>query len=198
MSFGMYNRFNNDTYSRVEKSTAEIISLEDMKLYLRVDDDTEDALIQSLIDAAIAAAERYMNRDLLEGTYVNLRDSLNQDLTLRRAGFLEFISFEYLKDGEYQEIDVDTIKGAPGGIYGKVWEVNIDDTYDDDPNAIRIAFKAGFGPTGSDIPADIVNALKAHVAYLYENRGDCVVNDVPGIAKMLYNGYRVIDINGVY
>lgn len=198
MSFNIYNPNVNDVYRQTNKVSATIITLEEMKLYLKVDTDDEDALITAMISAATLAAEKYMKRDLLETTYQNYRDCIEQDLTLRRAGFASLESFEYLKNGSYSELDSSKIKLADYGIYGRLWEVSLTENYDVHPQAIKITFKTGFGASGSDIPDDIILGIKAHVAFLYENRGDCPSDKVPMTSAIFYNAYKVIDINGVY
>lgn len=41
------------------------MTLDDLKLYLRVDGDDEDAIIQSMLDAATAAALDYLNLEAM-------------------------------------------------------------------------------------------------------------------------------------
>lgn len=197
-------------YKRTAKTSATLISTADMKLYLRVDHSADDALIAALITAAINTAEKQMNLDLLTATYENYRDTLEQDLTLRKGPFYSFTKFEYLVDGSYEtlsatEYDIDD----GGGIYGKIDGIDLSDAdHDIHPKAIKITFVAGYGTTAADIPADILTAIKAHVAYMYENRGDCIeINQIykeseqlllPTSCALIYKNYRIIDIGGHY
>lgn len=193
----------NETYLRTDKTTDDIISLDDMKLYLKVDDDADDDLITALINAAVVVAERVMNRDLLTATYIRYSDTISQDLTLRRGGFYELDDIEYMVDGSYNSVDSDDYEAATDGIFAELWRVNIDESYDEHPQAIKITFKAGYGATATDIPDDIINALKAHVAFMYENRGDCgdqldsLNFKLPATSALIYRCHKIIDINGI-
>lgn len=182
----------NDSYNIISKSTG-LLSLDSVKLYLRVDTDDEDDLIEALIQSAIDTAEKFMNRDILTTVWVNKRDNLYQDLTLRRGGFQSVSGIEYMVDGVYTLLDEDEYQIA-NGMYGKVYSINVPE-YDEHPEAIKITFSTGFGASG-DVPSAIITAIKAHVAFLYENRGDCE-GEMPCICRTIYGNYRIIDINGV-
>lgn len=189
----------NNTYKQLSKATAEILSLTEVKNYLRVDDTTDDTLIGVLINTAISYAEKYMGIDLLETVWENYRDGIEQDLTLRRARFLSVSGIQYMHDGTYALVSADDYQVAGNGVYGKVERIEMPDSYDDSPEAIKIVFKTGFGATGSDVPADIKTALMAHIACMYENRGDCAgVENIPTVSRLIYGNYRVVDLNGVF
>ena len=42
------------------------VSIEDLKTYLRLDDDSEDFLLQAILDSAISQCETMLNRPILE------------------------------------------------------------------------------------------------------------------------------------
>lgn len=195
----------NNVYHQSSKVSADIISLSDMKLFLRVDDTTDDTLISALISAAIRIAEKIMNIDLLTTTYINYRSSIIADLTLRKAKFQSLVSVEYLKADVYKTVDASDYQLQSYGIYGKFYRIQIIESYDDDPEAIKITFKTGYGDTADFIPADIIEAIKAHVAYMYENRGDCdisysnelkILETLPSTCKLIYSLNKVVDIGG--
>lgn len=185
----------NNTYKLKTKTVAEIVSLTDMKLYLKVDESADDALITALINSAVAVAEKYMNRDLLTAVYENYRDEIDQDLTLRKAQFIAVSGIQYRHDGVYQNVPEADYQVAGNGTYGKIYYIELPDGYDDHPEAIKIVFTAGYGASGSLIPADIITGIKAHVAFMYENRGDC--DSIPPMSKIIYDNYKVVELNGV-
>jgi len=191
--------FDNDTYKQISKASSTIISLTEMKLYLKQDESSDDALITALITAAVKTAEKVMNRDLLSTVYENYRSDIDSDLTLRRAKFLSVSGIQYMKDGAYLTVDPSDYNVASNGIYGKIWEIEMPDSYDDHPEAIKIVFTAGFGASGTDIPEDIKTAIKAHVSYMYENRGDCSDAEcsLPITSKIIYQNYAVLDVSGL-
>ena len=200
----------NDTYKQISKTSATIISLVDMKLYLRVDHTTEDDLITALISAAVKTAEKEMNRDLLTATYENRRDSIEQDLTLRRGPYYSFTKIEYLVDSVYTLLASTEYDLAEGGIFGKIYAIDLSVAdYDVHPEAIKITFVAGYGATAASIPDDILTAIKAHVAYMYENRGDCTessayyVSDIlslslPLTCQLVYKNNKIVNLGCHY
>ncbi len=195
----------NDTYKRTNKTSGDVISTDDMKLYLRVDHNDEDALIDLLIKVAVSTAEKQMNCDLLNATYENCRDSIEQDLTLRRGPYYSLTSIEYMVDGSYVTLASTEYDLAEGGVFGRIYGIDLADAdHDIHPEAIKITFVAGYGTTAADIPDDIINAIKAHVAYLYENRGDCVDPKafdnmmLPITCMLVYKNNRIINIGSHY
>lgn len=194
----------NNTYNLYSKSSADVVSLADMKKYLKVDSTADDDVITALIKSVVSAAEVLMNLDILTATYENYRDDIEGDLTLRRAFFQSVSKIEYLYDGVYKTVPSANYKIAKYGVYGKVWEIEMPEGYDDHPEAIKITFKTGFGDSNTSVPADIITAIKAHVAYIYENNrgdGDPTLSDptqeMPVSSKLIYRNHNVIDLLGV-
>jgi len=56
-------------YKRIGKVEKNIISLDQVKDFIRLSGDDENSMIQLFIDAAVKHAEGIMNRDLLTTTY---------------------------------------------------------------------------------------------------------------------------------
>jgi hypothetical protein len=56
-------------YKRIGKVEKNIISLDQVKDFIRLSGDDENSMIQLFIDAAVKQAEGIMNRDLLTTTY---------------------------------------------------------------------------------------------------------------------------------
>jgi uncharacterized phiE125 gp8 family phage protein len=182
------------TYLQIDKLTNDVVTLAEMKEWLKVTTSTDDAVIQSLIASAVNLAEKYMNRDILTTTYENYRDSFYEDLTLRRAGYQSIESIEYLKDNVYITLDANTYTKSFGGVYGVVCEIEKTPNTDVSCNAVKITFKTGFGDTASDVPEMIKTAIKMGVTYMYENRGDCcnTKSGFPKTAQNILYTYRVV------
>lgn len=185
------------TYKQIAKVSADVVTLADVKAYLRVSGTSEDAIIQMMIDSAVTAAEKYMSRDILTTTYENYRCSIYQDLALRRGGFQSVTSLEVLQSGSYVTMDPSEYVVSIGGAFGVLEEVN-PLSYDDDPNTVKITFKTGFGDDNTFVPDDIKLAIMQHVAFMYSNRGDCsnVNKAVPDSSAAIYTSYRIVDIGG--
>jgi uncharacterized phiE125 gp8 family phage protein len=178
-------------YKRIGKVEKNIISLDQVKDFIRLSGDDENSMIQLFIDAAIKQAEGIMNRDLLTTTYEYYRPSFNGDLTLRRAPYQSLVSIEYLKDSAYTTLPSSEYKISEGGIYGIIEQIEMP-TVDDDVKGVKITFKSGYGDNVSDVPADITMALLQTVHHWYDNRGIC---GCPDVVNDIYDRYKVIDIS---
>lgn len=59
-------------------------------------------------------------------------------------------------------------------------------------NAIEVVYTAGFGATGSLVPATLRRAVKQVAAYLYTHNGDgCAVDDAMAGARQMLDAYAV-------
>lgn len=186
-------------YKQIAKANSDIITLDDLKLYLKIDQDEEDDILTVMLNAAIKTAEKLTNIDLLETTYENYRDTLNGDLTLRRGKFNSLSKIELLVDGVYEEVDAADYEVIDNEVFGEVVDNGITDNSDISHKAVKITFKTGFSATGSLVPDDLRTAIMQHVASMYENRGDFDTADamhlLPLTAKLIYQNNLVIDIS---
>jgi len=67
-------------------------------------------------------------------------------------------------------------------------------TVDSRKQAIEIIFVSGYGVDATFVPQDIKQALMQYIAYLYENRGDCIDaqdGGIPTSAATLFANYRI-------
>lgn len=183
------------------KSSADVVTLAEAKAYLRVTTTTDDTLIQSLITSAVQLAESYMNRDILTTTWLNFRNSLMGDWTLRRGGFQSVVSFEYLNP-TYVVLPTTEYKVSQDSVFGIIQDINfpfssIDGWPYSGPVAdgIKITFKTGFGDTAASVPELIKTAIKMTVGMLYSNRGDCCGDSgLPKAVETMLNAYRIINL----
>ena len=178
-------------YKRIDKVEKNIISLDQVKDFIRLSGDDENTMIQLLIDAATKNAEGIMGIDLLTTTYECYMPNFYGDLTLRRAPYQSLVSIEYLKDKVYTTLASSEYKLSEGGIYGIIEQIEVP-SIDDDVKGVKITFKSGYGDNVSDVPADIIMALLQTVHHWYDNRGIC---GCPDAVNDIYDRYKVIDIS---
>jgi uncharacterized phiE125 gp8 family phage protein len=178
---------------RLSGPALEPVSLDEAKLYLRVDTNADDDAIAAMIASARTLFERETDRALLDQDWDFILDRWPEpgcdgrrviDLPL---GPVSAISEITVSDGAGGATDVpssDYVADFAGGRLTEVaagkWPL---------PRAaaagIRIAFTAGFGASAEDVPADIRGVLLALVGELYENRGGDLDLASPRIAALL-------------
>lgn len=197
---------------------AEPLSTAEAKVFLRVDHDDDDTLIDSLVAAARHALERFTGRAFitqswtmyLDGFGVAREPALFEGVRTgpwltTRTGVIEvprpplasLTTFKW-----YNEADTATTVAAsiyyvdtnsePGRIAlrtGHTWPA---DTLRA-ANGVEIVFQAGYGSAGSDMPPDLLQAVRKMTAYLYEKRdegwdGKTIPTDVVALAAP----YRMI------
>ena len=192
-----------------------VVSVDDLKLYLRVDGSLEDLRIQAMEAAAVKKLEDYTSIKFVTQTwdvYLNrwpmssrsqwwggVREiALSEIVTPERAitlpigiaqGVSEFST--YSDDAEFTEslssyvIDVIGNRVRIGLKLSGVWPTTVLRTV----NGIRFRVICGFGDPEL-VPEDIKMAVKELVAHMYENRGDQNEMKIPAHIFSLVDGYR--------
>ena len=153
----------------------EPLTLDEVKNFLRVDQDNDDALITALITAARLFCEGYTGRSLITRSYGLLLD----DWPALRVIELPYPPLQsvasvkiYAADNSFVMLDpvnyyVDTSGGrivltdsAVRPLPGRI------------ANGIEIQYTAGYGATANDVPALLRQGMLQLIAHLYECRGD--------------------------
>lgn len=194
-----------DFYSVTTEPAEEPITLAETKEWLRVRTSDDDTLITSLITAARKFGEKYCNRIFVDTEfdgYFSRLDSSNCEpyyfLQVRRAPLGTISSLEVYSDGSYSAFSDYEAKGV-NGFSRLIFPNGIENADYTVAYPIKISFTAGYG-AASDVPEDIKTALKAHIAFMYENRGDVVAEGkvhVPYETTAIYSGkYRILNTFG--
>jgi len=172
--------------------SSEPVTLTEAKEHLRVDGSLEDAYITSLIKAARSYAENYCGITLFTTSYKQI-DNEFADSTIQL--FRPVIQADpvvkyYDTDNTLQTVDaadytIDYLNGilynADGwpGTYNRL-------------NAVEITYDAGY-TTVSEIPIDIVYAIKILIGSMYEHREDGKFTQ-PTRVQDLLRPYKIIKI----
>jgi uncharacterized phiE125 gp8 family phage protein len=197
------------TYKVLTQAQTEPVSVDDVKIALRINCDDDDALIETYITAAREMVETATSRDLIEKTY-NLymdgfsdsdyvldRYSLSSIVDIVRVPVTAITSVEYIAsdtiNGNYTVLPPENyqtdIISQPARIYFEKLPKYKSKTL----NAIKITFKSGY--ISDNIPQPLVQAIMLIVGHWYENRQDVVtgtqVNSVPETSKWLIDRYRL-------
>ena len=194
--------------------TAEPLSLQEVKEYLRVDDATDERVVQPLIMAARQFAEEHMNRALMQQTFTLMLDAvIDQDQPLyegmRTAPDLNYYkNYIVLPKSPVQSVtSVKTFDDSDNATTMAATKYYVDTqreparivlrTGETFPTALRVAnaieviYVAGY-TSAFAIPEPIRLGMLQHIAYMYEHRGDMYeAQGAPTLMKSLYAPYVI-------
>lgn len=158
------------------------VTLAEAKAHLRVDFDDDDTAITAMIRAAIAHAEQFTGRALIEQTWDLLLDAFpTGSIDLPRAPLIEVTGVYYLDSAGVEQtlssssyvVDSASEPARVGLVYGGTWPAALDQAA-----AVRVRFVAGYiddaSPVSANVPYDIKAAILLIVGSLYANREDVV------------------------
>lgn len=203
------------SYDLIAGPAGPVLTLAEIKEHLKIEplDLSQDAYLESLERTVVLFAEKYTKRDFINKTYRTFRDSFisnsnywidRQVIELRRSRLQAVNSVQYYLNGILTTVSPSLYQVVSESDFGFVvpFEGNVWPTADTRYNAIQIEFVSGYGPTGASVPSDLKNALLAHIAKIYENRGDCdegtcgcAENFPTQQSKNVYTFYRIMDVN---
>lgn len=175
--------------------TSDPVTLEEMKLFLRVLHDDDNALIGSMITQAAQSAEIIMNRQIMPSTYELYFDAIQSKTVLPRPPFLTLDSFQVFDGTIWNNVtdyELDD-KATPALLYTASWPV-----ISPGKNSVKIVYTAGYLDR-SKVPESIKAWIKIQVSTYYENRESFVigtiVSEVPNShVDSLLNRYRVHNV----
>lgn len=170
--------------TRVSAPADEPISLAEAKLYLRVDHDYEDLLINDLIVTARLTAEEWLKRSLVTQSWKLAYDAcLPENVALPMGPVNSITTVTVInRDNTTQEIDGNTyyLNAARDALVFDSSVIGF---------RIEIVYSAGFG-AASSVPRPIKQGMLAHIAGMYDNRADPEYAILPAQAISLYMPFR--------
>lgn len=181
-------------YKVTSAPAAEPLTASEMKAYLKVDTDTDDTLITSLIKGARQYVEAYMGVALITQTIEEKWDAIPPSINGAPASLLLTVypvqsvtSVAYVdSDGDAQtwassNYIVDTHRDAARilAAYGVSWP-----SLRAQANALTVTYVAGYGDAATAVPAHILQAMRLIIADMYDNRTDSV-RQLPTAAERL-------------
>ena len=183
-------------YRLVTAPASEPLTLTEVKLFLRVDDTTENDLITSLITAARSLVEGHTWMPLISQTWAMQFDKseLNNLIwNVNKAPLSSFSSITYydsnndLQTLATTEYETD-IYGSPARFRLKSVPVVYDRM-----NALQVNFVCGYANAAA-VPQPIKQAMLMIIGHLYENRQTVItgtqVNEIPMSSEYLLQPYR--------
>lgn len=184
----------------------EPITNTEAKAHLNISGTSKDTYIDSLIVTARRQIERYLNRALITQKWKVYYDCWKHELLIPFGNLQvvvdESVVVKYrdmdgtlttLTESDYYWVVTTT---DPGRIVRK-YDATYPELQYGRPDAIEIAFTAGYGAAASAIPDEIKHAMKLLIGNYYENRSDLVVgqgvtaNKIPSYITDLIHSYKL-------
>jgi uncharacterized phiE125 gp8 family phage protein len=178
---------------------AEPVSVAEAKAHMRIDTDAEDALIASLIVTSRLHIEAALGLALLTQAWSYFVDAWprNREIVLPLKPVQAVATVRvWAQDGTSQTVSTDTYtldgEGVPPRLV--LSRSAAPPAPGRSASGIEIAFSAGYGDAGTDVPAPIRQALLLLIAHWFENREPHRANasdtEIPHMVSTLLAPYR--------
>jgi uncharacterized phiE125 gp8 family phage protein len=173
------------------------ITLAEVKSHARIDHSDDDAMLQTLIDAAVSHLDGYsglLGRCMITQTWELYYDAFPcGDLRIPLGKLISVTSVEYVDpvtelyvtwDAANYEIDNVSLDG---------WVIPVDawPTVFDTSNAVRVTFTAGYGATAAEVPAAVRQAMLMLIGHWYANRESVTIGETPADLPMAFDALLV-------
>jgi uncharacterized phiE125 gp8 family phage protein len=195
----------------VSGPSVEPITTAEAKTHLNVSGTSKDTYIDTLIVAARNQIERYLHRALISQRWKVYYDCWQREMLIP-FGKLQVVGASpgpaspivsyyndagastVLTENDYYWVVTTT---DPGRIVQK-YNTTYPELQDGRPDAIEIAFTAGYGAAASAIPGDIKHAMKLLITNYFEHRGEVVVGEraamkIPSYITDLIHSYKLYE-----
>lgn len=158
--------------------SAEPISVADLKAHLRIDDTDSDSYLATIAAAARSAVESFLQSTILETTWTWTLETFPAQLLLPKGPLLTTtgLQIDYVDDlGASQTLSSSSYRVSLGPIgriepgYGLTWPSTRAQM-----DAVTVTWKSGY-PSITNVPPEIIHAIRLMAGDLYENRENTVV-----------------------
>ena len=165
----------NRSWKVTSPPAVEPITLEEVKLFGRIDGSDEDTLITSIIKGVRPKVELYLNKSLIEQTIELSMDWWNSaEILLPQPPLISITKVETIdEDGTATEYDSDNYYTVTESIPGKLVikkASSLPTNTESEVGGFKITYQAGYGSTASYVDAVIKNAMMEWAVLQYENR----------------------------
>lgn len=195
-------------YILVTDAASEPLTLDEVKLYLRIDTNDYDSILTPLITTARQLCEKLTGRDMINKTWktyldnftdgyypVNYYAQLNyyplmfnaaMGIELLKSKLQSITSISYYSDDVLTVFDPSKYYITDNADYASIYLKKNESfpTVDIRRQAVEIEFISGYGPDATYVPQALKDGMLSHIASMYNNPGDC--NDC---ASTLYKSY---------
>jgi uncharacterized phiE125 gp8 family phage protein len=159
----------------------EPVTLEEAKSHCRIDDNSEDFLITSLIVAAREYCESFQNRAYITQTWQLWLDSwpAGSVIPIPRPPLQSVVDVKYYdtNDTEHALAAADYFvdnKSDPGRLILKAWPAGVLRP----TNGVCVEFTAGYGDDAEAVPQKVKQAMLLLIGHWYENREAAIAGTI--------------------
>ena len=180
-------------FYKLKTAGASPLSVADAKAFMKVTSASEDTLITALINTATEFGENYTGREFRANTWILYLDEFATRIGIRKSPVATITSIKHLVSDILTAVSDATYYLKKFAICSEIllvsgsdWPTNTDDR----EQAIEIEFVT----ESYYRSAEILQALKLHVSFLYVNRGDCSCDSSSAKesgASLIYDQFRI-------
>ncbi len=192
-------------YYEIKTPAAEFpVTTAEAKLWCKVETTADDDIIDALIAAATEQGQKYTNRIFVKTVFTGFFSvfettcfELYPFITLRRAPLDSIVSVKYMIDDVLTDADTDNYQLKKKLTFSRILFLNAPNS-DNIPYPLQVEFDAGY-TNAAAVPKDIKTAIKEHINFLYENRGDVIADGKIGMpleVEAIYSRYRILETFG--
>ena len=178
----------NRLLTRVVAPDDEPLTLADAKAYLRVTHASDDMLIRDLIVGVRMTAEQWLKRSLLTQAWKLAYDDYTPECLPLPMGPVNSITSVVIinRDATSQTVDSSLyyLNAARDTLIFNSALVGF---------RIEVTYATGYG-NADTVPMPIKQGMLAHIAALYDNRGELTDGGVPAYTASLYMPFRGISL----
>lgn len=167
---------------------AEPVSLDEAKLQLRITDDVENELVERLIGFCRRRAEDIADRSLITQKISYRLDAWPSGdlILLPRSPVSAIDSIKYIDTAGVEQ----TLAAAVYSLDSYSIPARLQPAYDQEwpdlrevPNAVTVAYTAGFGAAAANVPLEFVQAILLMMGDYYEFRESIIVGTIVAEAE---------------
>jgi uncharacterized phiE125 gp8 family phage protein len=196
----------------INAPATELLTVDEAKSHLNYSSNSKDDEIERMIKAFRQAIERYLKRALITQEWKVYYDCWHDELKIPFGNLKIVEAVEAIEADPDADPPVEAVAAVNGSVvinyydvYGQLQPLDediffwVDNKIDPAkivrkyeaiypqlqygrPNAIEISFTCGYGDSASDVPEDIIHALKVMLTDYFEHKGSIVVEK--GVAKI--------------
>lgn len=157
------------------------LTVDELRLHSRIDSADDDTLVESYIKSATRMVENYLGKSLLSQTWLlwinggfpkRCRGG-DAPIFLNHSPVISVDKVAYVDlEGEEQELEIATLQKSLNGSNPKILPAYLENWPDSRCvlEAVRIEFTAGYGEAATDLPDEVLQAVRLIAASFYEKR----------------------------